>query len=164
MVTKLSLDDDFFMTEASVFGLISELPDYRLCYMLNNAMNLKLIRAEKDRELHTKKGLFQFSEFEFQDLDRQITWFLTKNKKGKTTEGAVPSTNDMNLFMEYESSSIPLVADHKMIDYFFWYNSEPIAGVDGLINESLKHMPYVRTFQKINIENSKHIKNLLIEF
>ena len=163
MVTKLSFDDDFLMSDASVYGLISELPDYRLCYMLNNAMNLKLIRSEKDRDLHTKKGFFQFSEFEFLDAERQITWFLTSNKKGKSAEASATATNDMNLFMEYESSSIPLVADHKMIDYFFWYNSEPIESIESLINESLKQLPYVRTFQKINIESSKHIKNLLIE-
>lgn len=164
MVKKLSLDEDFFFREASVFGLISELPDYRLCFMLNNALKLQLCRTAKDREMKVKKDTFVYSEFEYFDKERQITWFLTTNRKGKLKPSETPSSQATPSMFDSEPSSAPLVPDQKMLDYFFWYEGESSANVDAFINESLKTLPYVRTFQKVNIDTSKHIKNLLLEY
>lgn len=164
MVKKLALDEDFFFKEASVFGLISELPDYRLCFMINNALKLKLCRTEFDREMKVKKETFLYSEFEYFDQERQITWFLTTNRKGRIKAAEAPLAKDINPMLDSDMSSIPLVPDLKMLDYFLWYEGESTASVDAFINESLKTLPYVRTFQKVNIDSSKHIKNLLLEY
>lgn len=161
MAKKIELDEDFYLREATIFGLVSELPDYRLCYMINEAMGLKLKRAKTDRELNTKKGTFLYSEFEYDDTARQITWLLTSNRKARIKP--LPQ-NEVVETLFSENSAIPLVSDLKMIDFFLWYDSEPSPTLDAFINESLKKLSHVRTFQKVNIESSKHIKNLLLEY
>lgn len=151
------------MREATIFGLVSELPAYRLCFMLNDALRLQLNRTAKDREFASKKGSFFYSEFEFDDSYRQITWLLTSNKKALIKEPLTDENIEANTLLS-ETSAIPLVTDLKMIDYFLWYDGEPSASVNAFINESLKRISHVRTFQKVNIESSKHIKNLLLEY
>lgn len=163
MAKKIELDEDFYFREASIFGLVSELPDYRLCYMLNNALNLKLKRAATDREFSSKKGTFLYSEFEFEDPEKQVTWLLTTNRKARVKQSSASETLNLDS-LSSETSAIPLVTDLKMIDFFLWYDSEPSPSLDAFINESLKKLNYVRTFQKVNIESSKHIKNLLLEY
>lgn len=163
MAKKIELDEDFYFREATIFGLVSELPDYRLCYMLNEAMGLRMQRAQHDRTFSSKKGSFIYSEFEFEDTARQITWLLTANRKAKVKPTGGFENIELDSLLS-ETSAIPLVSDLKMIDFFLWYDDEPSPSLDAFINESLKKLSYVRTFQKVNIENSKHIKNLLLEY
>ncbi len=161
MAKKIELDEDFYLRDAVIFGLVSELPDYRLCYMLNEILGLKLLRTRVDRELNTKKGTFLYSEFEFDDNLRQIKWLLTSNRRARIKH---PSQNEPPESLFSENSAIPLVADLKMIDFFLWYEGDSSASLNAFVNESLKKLSHIRTFQKVNIEGSKHIKNLLLEY
>ncbi|WP_417590604.1 IPExxxVDY family protein [Owenweeksia hongkongensis] len=163
MAKKIELDEDFYFREATIFGIVSELPDYRLCYMLNEALSLKLKRAPADREFSSKKGTFLYSEFEFDDPEKQVTWLLTTNRKARIKQSEHSATLQLNS-LSSETSAVPLVSDLKMIDFFLWYDGESSSSLDAFINENLKKLSYVRTFQKVNIESSKHIKNLLLEY
>jgi len=164
MTKKLTLDDDFYLREATIYGLVSELPDHRLCYILNQAMNLRLCRTKYDREAYSKRGTFLYSEYEFDDPERQMLWLLTSNRKGRQEATITSELKDSTAMLQSEVSSIPLVPDLKMIDYFLWYEGTTSPDIDSIVNESLKKLPHVRTFQKINIESSKHIQNLLLEY
>lgn len=160
MAARFVIEEDFYLQQASVVGIISELPDYRLCYMLNQDLGFRLTRSKQDRELFDKKGNFFYSEYEFADNIHQVDWYLTANKKCRRLIGGEAGTDTA----EFENSIMPLVADLKLFDYFLWYSGDNNPALDDFLRLSLQKPSYVRTFSKINTEQSKHIRNLLLEY
>ncbi len=53
---SLGLEEDEQLV-ATVYGVISDLPDYRLVFMINQELGLRLKRCEEDRKLYHKAGV-----------------------------------------------------------------------------------------------------------
>lgn len=156
-MVKIRLEDDFYVKRATVFGLVTELPDHRLSFLINNDLDLKLSRTTKDRELYWKGKTYGFTEFSFDHPVLKVFWFLTSNKGKSEVEETAPT----NL---QSTTTIPLVADLKSFDYFLWFDDEELNEVEEVVNLRLKKLSYVRAFQKIEISRSKNINNLLLEY
>lgn len=156
-MVKIQLDDDFYLRQATVYGIVSELPEHRLSFLLNNDLGLKLIRNKEDRELYHKGRLYYYCEFSFEHEVKQMCWTLTANKgfaKEDSPKGSLWPTNP----------TLPLVADLKTFDYFLWYDHNSDSEIEQRLNICLKEVAYVRAFQKIDFAKSKHINNLLLEY
>lgn len=153
MATKLSLDLDL-NEPASIYGLFSDLPDYRLCFVINNALGLKLCRTEKDRVLYHKSHKVRYSEFHYHEPLRMINWRLTANNGG-----AIYSEERGH----FERSAISLIPGLKTINYFLWYDDEGIDEIHREITTRLKSNPYIRAIQEIDSAKTKNIENLIIE-
>lgn len=156
-MVKIQLDDEFYLKEATVFGIVSELPDHRLTFLLNNDLGLRLFRCTRDRELKWKGSVYHFSEFSFEHPVMKVFWCLTSNL-GNTLAEAAPEN------VIHSVKSVPLVNDLKTFDYFLWYDEVSNQEVDAKLNTQLKKLPYVRAFQKIDLTKSKNINNLLLEY
>ncbi len=154
---KIQLSDSFYLKTATVIGLVSELPDIKLCYALNNDLGMKLKRTELERVYTFKNIEYLFSEFSFEDTFSEIKWNLTANLSLSSDTASDASS----LFVDNRAYLIP---DLKIYDYFLWYEDEAISSIDTKLNEKLKSLPYIRTFQKINLSSSKNINNLLLEY
>lgn len=155
MALKIRFDDDFYLKEATVYGIVCELPSYRLGFYLNQALNLKLCRCKHDRELYWKDIVLLYPEFDYEDSIKMVTWHLTANK-----EARIRADHQAN----EQQAAIPLVSDLKQFDYFLWFEDEHNIEIASSLNLQLKALPYVRAFQSIETSSSKHIKNLLLEF
>lgn len=156
-MVKIQLDDKFFLRDATVFGIVSELTDHRLTFLLNNDMGLKLNRSARDRELKWKHEVYSFSEYTFEHPVMKVFWCLTSNRGTALIEAS--SENIL-----HSGLSIPLVNDLKTFDYFLWYDEVDNHQVDHTLNAQLRKLPYVRAFQKIDLVKSKNINNLLLEY
>lgn len=156
-MVRIRLDDDFYLKDASVYGIVSELPDYRLCYFLNNTLKLQLTRSAQSREYILKGEKYFFSEFSYAHPLQETMWNLTSNSGYalETAAGGSDLKTDTKTF---------LVADLKAFDYFLWYEEPANNEMDSLLNKKLKELSYVRTFQKIDLAKSKNINNLLFEY
>ncbi len=118
------LIDDF--DECDPFVLIaihSALEDYRLAFMLNYNLNLKLKRNKEDLDY----GKAKYSMFEWEDTSQLITWTLVSNIC-KIEEGIENYTSSLfsnegsilktyNLIPEYKSSNYILKIMHQT-DFF----------------------------------------------
>lgn len=152
---KLRLEDDF-VTPATIFGIISDLPDHRLCYVLNQELGLKLTRCEKDKELQLKKkGILHFSEFCYHAPAEMTEWWLTSNRH------ALIYPNDNT---QAQVTALPLIADLKTMNYFLWYTDEARDELNDLVKSKLQKNRYIRAVIEIDRSASKNIENLLVEY
>src|SRR5690606_11193466 len=105
MSPKIKLDDDFYFREASVYGIVSELADYRLCHYLNRDLCLRLARSEDDHKHYYKGRTLIYSEYRYFHPVYQTHWMVTSNKKPFYSESNFP-----------ERVAVVLVPDQQMYD------------------------------------------------
>ncbi len=158
---KLKLESTFYHEDVVIFGLVSTLPAYRLSYFLNEGLSLKLKQSKGDKPHHYKNELFYYSQFEFEDEKRSLDWFLTANKNPILYNEDEENRHKENLDSRIVSG-IPLVPNLKIMDFFLGYYGEENQSINQNISLLLKDLSYVSTFQKIDLEKTKNIDNLLI--
>jgi len=74
-IHKMSLDDTFD-DEFYVIAVYSDEEDYRLAFLLNENLGLKLNRSHS---IVNKKTKAEFSIFEYDDISMYRNWFLLQN-------------------------------------------------------------------------------------
>ncbi len=167
MNLKLTLDDVMPDNEATVYGIVSELPDYRLCFMLNKELNLALQLSPHPKILYRKKISYAFNDYVYLQEQEKMEWHLTANRKSLEVNISESFNNQGKPERTYQYSQeflpLSLVNDLKAFDYFLWFDDLSRKGIEKKINQSLKGASYVRTFQKIDLSHSKFIDNLFIE-
>lgn len=158
---KLKLESTFYREDVVIFGLVSTLPASRLAYFLNESLKLKLQRSKLDKPYHYKTNLLYYSNFEFEDEKRSVDWFLTANKNPILYE---EDAKDMagKILDSRIVSGLPLVSSLKIMDFFIGYYGEENTNLNKKINLQLKDLSYVSTYQKIDLEKTRNIDNLLI--
>jgi hypothetical protein len=72
----LTLDDDY---EFTLVGISCHSKDYRLCWEINKALNIDLIRTQ-DLEIRKKDTLNSHSFYEYIDEDNYLEYFLISNR------------------------------------------------------------------------------------
>lgn len=76
---KLGLEDDF---NYDLFGFVCHQSDYRICWAINEKLNLKLEKSEESYLVSGKKGgvISDHSFYTWLNKDEGIEYFLLKNK------------------------------------------------------------------------------------
>ena len=73
-IKKLVLDDFLEEETFSLIGIHCTIEDYRLAYLLNKTLELKLVRQANDIDNNNNKTTFSF--FEWEDDTQFKTWNL----------------------------------------------------------------------------------------
>ncbi|MDZ7845619.1 MAG: IPExxxVDY family protein [Owenweeksia sp.] len=154
MAQKLSLDNDFQAT-ATIFGLITDLPDYRLVFFLNQLLGLQLCRTKDDKELFHKAGKISFSEFHYYEPVSMLSWWLTANKNG------LHYSHERD---DFEIANIPLVHPFRTMNYFLWYEEDDLVEINQQISTQLRKSPHIRAIQKIDQTAHPQIQNLIAPY
>lgn len=72
----LTLDEDYDFT---LIGISCHSKDYRLCWEINKALNIDLVRTE-DLEIRKKGEVNSHSFYEFIDDDNYLEYYLISNR------------------------------------------------------------------------------------
>jgi len=73
---ELAMDEDFCL-----LGVVADEPDYKLCWMINQALDMDFEKQEDLKLYHRKRNEDQvFSIFSFYDRDALITYRIIRNK------------------------------------------------------------------------------------
>ncbi len=73
---EMAIEEDYCL-----LGLVSDEPDYRLCWMINQQADMDFIKAEDLNLTHRKlQQEQQFSIFNYEDEQTMITYRIIKNK------------------------------------------------------------------------------------
>ncbi|MEX2485264.1 MAG: IPExxxVDY family protein [Brumimicrobium sp.] len=106
----LKLEDDY---DFDLIGLCSHHSDYRLCWALNEHLELNLSKAEEPFMVSGKKGevISSHSFYEWEDEDNLTTYFLIKNK----------------------NNSQYLIPEKAQIDYFLVIQEAEVIDIDNLL-------------------------------
>lgn len=156
---KIVLDEIVDWSEFTIFGLVSDAPDYKICFHLNSLLGLEMARAKNDYQVHYKGQTHFYPHYFCFDPMKDVYWNFTSNKysylnvEQKETNGGLfdlPQTKQL------------LIPNLPFVDYFFWIEGNFYNTWKEELNVKLNQMSYVRTLQVINAERTKNIKNLII--
>jgi len=75
----LAIDEDFCL-----LGVVSDEPDYKLCWMINRFLDMNFEKQEELQLFHRKLNEEQlFSHFSYHDNDALITFRIIRNRSDK---------------------------------------------------------------------------------
>lgn len=95
MKHKLVLVDDF---DFELIGICSSNADYRLCWGINNALQLKLAK-DNDYEIRLKKGgVNLYSFYSYFDEEEHIEYYLVKNVSNNYKR-LIPEKDQIDYFL-----------------------------------------------------------------
>jgi len=73
---ELAMEEDFCL-----LGMVADEPDYKLCWMINQALDMNFEKQEDLQLYHRKRNEEQvFSLFSYYDSDALITYRIIRNK------------------------------------------------------------------------------------
>lgn len=147
------LVDDFYDDSYKLIAIHCGLEDYRLAYLLNSNLDLKLERKDKDLDFQYLKS--SYSIFEWNNESQYITWNLVSNicKKEEDSlysSGTLFETNQKML------KTFHLLPEFKKVDYFIKISNEIRNTNERLILGKLHSIPQIITSYAVN---PLHIKS-----
>ena len=149
--------DDFYDDSYKLIAIHCRVEDYRLAYLLNKHLELKLER--KDADIDFKYLESSYSIFEWDNETEYVMWNLISNVC-KKEEDSLHSSG--TLFNETEKvlKTFHLIPEYKKVDYFIKISDE-IQNVDEyLILNKLKAIPQIitsYTVDPLQIRSKDHL-------
>ena len=130
--TKLQIEYDY---EFCLIGIVSHEKDYKLCWMLNTALNISLAKTEEHAAEHSKHSMYSYiSEEQFRE------YYLLANKG----EGHY------------------LIEEHKHMDYFLIIKGSLEEDEKKHILELIKKTGMVSAAYLIDVPSLKSKHNLIL--
>ncbi|MBK7181593.1 MAG: IPExxxVDY family protein [Bacteroidetes bacterium] len=151
---EIEFDYDFVL-----IGISSHEKDYRLCWTVNNALNLQLSKQEsleiKGRK-QTTPSFFSFFLFEKQDefIDYAIIANLSESKTVEQTTSTLFDALD-------ESDNEYLIPEQKQMNYFFLIRGEIENEEVNEIIQQIKEIENVQTAVRIDVKSLRSKQNLI---
>ena len=132
----LAMEEDFCL-----LGVVSDEPDYKLCWMINRSLNMNFEKQDDLQLFHRKLDEDQFfSLFSFHDGDSLITFRIIKNR------------TENGYFLE----------ELKNIDYLVHIQGEISAAGIGNFMHSVSELGTVRMCVPTDLSRIKNMERLLL--
>lgn len=154
---KLILDD-FYDESYKLIAIHCRLEDYRLAYLLNKYINLKLRRTENDLDFKYLES--SYSLFEWYNDTEYVKWNLVSNVCQKEEDSLYSSGT---LFSDNSKvlKTFHLIPEYKKVDFFLKI-SEEIQSVDEkTILSRLQAIPQIITSYTVDPLKIKSKDNLI---
>ena len=152
------LVDDFYDTSFSLIAIHCRLEDYRLAYLLNQHLNVNLVRMPQD--LDYKYFAASYSIYQWIDKHNLTTWNLISNVCKKEEDSLQSSgslfNNEQTVLKTYH-----LLPEFKNVDYFIKITTDDGEVDDSDVLEGLQSIPQLITSYSIDAESIKSKDNLI---
>lgn len=154
----LSIDFEYDH-DYTLLGIHTPLEDFRLAFLLNDKLELKLRKYKEDLDLYLKNEKSSFSIYIFDDTHKMMTWSLITNKN-ITKETSISQSG--NLFDDPPIQSY-LIPEKKQVDFFLKMDSQlAYEETKELINK-IKTINQIVTLYTIDPNDLKSRDNLIFE-
>jgi hypothetical protein len=156
-VRKLILDDIIEDIDYALIGIHCSIEDYRLAYLLNQFLNLKLKRKASDIEYDDNSS---YSIFEWQDEKQLTIWNLVSN----TSKIEVKNVIDANsLFSNQETftKTQHLIPEYKKVNFILKISDNPNTSIEKSILNKILSIPQVITAYNIDANQLKITDQLI---
>lgn len=154
---KLILDDIIEDIDYALIGIHCSIEDYRLAYLLNQFLNLKLKRKASDIEYDDNSS---YSIFEWQDEKQLTIWNLVSN----TSKIEVKNVIDANsLFSNQETftKTQHLIPEYKKVNFILKISDNPNTSIEKSILNKILSIPQVITAYNIDANQLKITDQLI---
>ena len=158
-IKKLVLDDFLEEEDFSLIGIHCTIEDYRLAYLLNKVLELKLVRQDNDIDNNNNKTAF--SIFEWQDDTQFKTWNLVSNTWKITTSQTDNNRDSLFSFNPTVTKTHHLVPEFSKANYLLKINNEFNSKKEKLILEKILKIDQVITAYSIASESLKSKDQLI---
>lgn len=149
--------DDFYDDSYKLIAVHCRLEDYRLAYLLNKHLGLKLERKEKDLDFKYLES--SYSIFEWDNETEYVIWNLISNVCKKEEVSLYSSGT---LFNESEKvlKTFHLISEYKKVDYFIKISDEIQNVNERDVLTKLQAIPQIITSYTVNplkIKSKDHL-------
>lgn len=149
--------DDFYDDSYKLIAIHCRLEDYRLAYLLNKHLGLKLERKEKDLDFKYLES--SYSIFEWDNETEYVIWNLISNVCKKEEVSLYSSGT---LFNESEKvlKTFHLISEYKKVDYFIKISDEIQNVNERDVLTKLQAIPQIITSYTVNplkIKSKDHL-------
>jgi len=149
--------NDFYDDAYKLIAIHCRLEDYRLAYLLNKYLGLKLERKDKDIDFKYLES--SYSIFEWDNETEYVLWNLISNVC-KKEEDSLSSTGTLFSHTEKVLKTFHLISEYKKVDYFIKISDE-IQNVDEkFILNKLQAIPQIitsYTVDPLKIKSKDHL-------
>ncbi|OBX25319.1 hypothetical protein LX77_01194 [Gelidibacter algens] len=152
------LVDDFYDASYSLLAVHCRLEDYRLAYLLNRSLNLKLKRQPQD--LDYKYFAATYAIYEWFDEEFFTTWHLVANVC-KKEEDSLQSSGSLFSTNEKVLKTYHLLPEFKNVDFFIKISNDERYLDEKQMLEKIQSIPQVITTYTIDVDKLKSKDNLI---
>ncbi|WP_353777230.1 IPExxxVDY family protein [Winogradskyella sp. 3972H.M.0a.05] len=151
------LVDDFYDASYTLIAVHCRIEDYRLAYLLNQYLDLKLERKEKDLDYNYFAASYPI--YEWENTSQFVTWNLIANQC-KTEEESLQSSGSLfetdRVYKTYQ-----LIPELKNVDYLIKISHESNSINSRLIIGKLQNIPQIITTYSVEVDSLKSKDNLI---
>ncbi|HET8753690.1 MAG TPA: IPExxxVDY family protein [Salinimicrobium sp.] len=158
---KLGLDD-FADQPFKLIAIHCSVEEYKLAFLLNKHLDLRLVRVRKDIDFHFKSVEVLFALYKFSDELRYCDFYLISNKCQTKSQ---TMTEIGSLFEEEEmiSNISFLLPEFQKADFFLKIVDEADSVKEQVLINKMKEIPQIATAYIIDSEQIKSKENLIFE-
>ncbi len=162
-IHKLNIEDFDYDEEYVLIAIHTSLEDYRLCYFINEILNISLKKSDCDVLISNKNGETHFSKFDFDDLKKNVFWHLVQNKNKISLK---EKNTNFNLFHNTSIENytmIYLLPEFKKVDYLLKIDKEYETINEIAISTLLNSIEQISTVYPIDLNTIKNKNNLIFK-
>lgn len=147
--------NDFCCSEYKLISIHTPLNDYKIAYLLNKHLGIKLYRAKYDLDFENNNNKSSYPVFEFEDKELDSSWFLITNVFKEKRQ-----TNESTLFSESFVKTY-LIPEKKKVDYFLKIEGDFEYEYFLKTVEKIKKIPQIATSYILETDTLKSKENLI---
>lgn len=159
---KLILDDDF-AEDFSLIAIHCSEESYKLAYLLNQFVGLRLQRERLDLE-YSNNGLeITFPLFGFNDIMKYTTYYLVANKCKSQVAKLASSGGLFGDLSQEETVTTILIPEYKQVDFFLKIQSDYDQVATRNLIANINDIKQVISAYDVQTENLKSKNNLIFD-
>lgn len=152
------LVDDFYDASYSLLAIHCRLEDYRLAYLLNRHLNLKLARQPQDLDYNYFAATY--SIYEWVNEEHFTTWHMISNVC-KKEEDSLQSSGSLFSMSEKYLKTYHFLPELKNVDYLIKISNDDRYMDEREILEKIQVIPQVITAYAVDVDLLKSKDNLI---
>lgn len=158
---KLVLDE-VFEQPYKLIAIHSSVEDFKLAYLLNKHLNLRLARTPKDIDLHMEAEHVLFAHFIYEDQQKYCTYHLVSNISRRE---AMSGSGEDSLFFGEQMAvkKSYLLPELKQVEFLVKIEDELDAVSEKLLISRILEIQQVSTAYAIDFDRIKTKENLIFD-
>ncbi|RLD28500.1 MAG: IPExxxVDY family protein [Bacteroidetes bacterium] len=152
------LVDDYSDDGYSLMAIHCTIEDYRVAYLLNQHLNINLVR--KSQDLDFKYIAASYSIYEWEDKNQLMTWNLVSNVC-KKEEDSLTSTGSLFKSQNKIIRSHNLIPEFKKVNYFLKIDNDGSFINEKTLIHKIQEIPQIVAVYSIEVSLLKSKDNLI---
>jgi len=152
------LVDDFYNDTFSLLAIHCTIEDYRVAYLLNQYLQIKLKRNPQD--LDFKYVAASYPIYEWEDKNQQMTWSLVSNVC-KKEEDSLVSTGSLFNTQSKIIRTHNLIPEYKKVNYLLKIDNDGNFINEKTIIHKIQEISQIAAVYSIDVSQLKSKENLI---